>query len=113
MLCVAEIAVGPQDAERNRQIEAGTFLADVRRCQVDCCLVKGKEERTVVDGRLDALSRFADGEIRQADNGYGCGSVRLVPHRSKIDLHVDQIGVDAIDCGGLGAEEHGSLWPGP
>ena len=109
MLGVAQISICPEDAKRDRQIETCAFFTNVRRRQINRGLVKGKEECAVVDGGPNPLSRLAHGEIRQADNYHGRGSVRLVPHGSQIDFDIDQVGVDSIDGGGLSTKEHGSV----
>jgi hypothetical protein len=108
VLGVAQVAVSPQNAKCYWQIETCAFFTHVRGRQINRSLVKRKEECAVVDGGPNPLARLANGEIRQADNYHGRGSVRLVPHGSQINFNIDQVGVDSIDGGGLGTEEHGS-----
>lgn len=104
MLGIAEVAVGPEDTQRNRQVEARAFFADIGRRQINRGLVKRKEEGAVIDGGADAFARLTHSEVRQSDNGYGCGCVRLIAHRGQIDFNIYEVSVDAIDCGGLSPE---------
>src|SRR5262245_46535593 len=68
VLSFAEVTVRSQNAERNWQIETCAFLAYICRRQIDCRLVKRKEECAVVDGCTNAFAGFSDGEIRKTNN---------------------------------------------
>ena len=73
--------------------------------------MKRKEEAAVVDGRADALARFADGRVGQADDGHGRRGVGLIARRRQINLDVDEVCVDAVDGGRLCMKEHGESAP--
>ena len=61
---ISEVTIGAENPQRDRQIEAGAFLAHVCRRQVDRRLVKREEERAVVNGCADAFARFAHRSVR-------------------------------------------------
>src|SRR5208337_3022997 len=96
---VVQPAISTQDAERHRQIEAGAFLANVRRSQVD----GGRSGRDVVAAvlqrRADAFAALANRGVGQADRGEG---VVLGLDGGDINLDLDEAGIDAIygsaDC---------------
>ncbi len=84
------------------QIESGTFLADVGGREVNCdALAMGKLKTAVAQRGLDALAALFHGVIRQPDDvevGHACGAY--------IDLHFDEVSVDAIDGSAERFEEH-------
>jgi hypothetical protein len=104
---LSEVAVRAEHPERDGQVEARAALAHVRRREVDRRLVEGEEEAAVVDRRADALARLADREVGQADDGHGRRRVRLAARRREVNFDVYEVCVNAVDGGGLRAEEHG------
>ena len=91
---VVDAAVGAQNAERHRQVEAGAFLANVCRSQVD----GGNGRRNVVAGvlqrRADTLAALAHRRVGQSNGDELALFIRL--EMGDIDLNLDQVGVDAI-----------------
>ncbi len=84
------------------QIESGAFLADVGGREVNCdALAMGKLKAAVAQRGFDALAAFFHGVIRQPDN-VKIGHAR----RAYIDLHFDEVSVDAVDGSAERLEEH-------
>src|ERR1700682_3777970 len=102
------IAIGPEDAERHWQVEPRPLFPHISGRQVNRCLVKRKKEGAVVDSGTNAFARFTHGKVGQTDNGHRSRRIGLVANWCEIDFNIDEVGVDAIDGRGLGAEEHGS-----
>ena len=108
MFARAEVAVCAEDAERDGQIETRALFAHIGGRKVDRRLVKREEEGAVVDRSPDAFARFAHGEVGQANDGHGRRRVGFATRGRQVNLDVHEVCVNAIDGGGLGAEEHSS-----
>ena len=97
-----ECALAAEDAERHRQVETGTFFANVGRGEIDGHgLVRGKLEAAIAQRGFDALAALFDGRIGQAYDVELTG----LP-RAYIGLDLDQVRVDAKHCGADCLEEH-------
>ena len=77
-----------EQTDRHRQVERGTFLADIRRCQVDRDATGGKFVTGILDCGLDAVLAFLDRTLGETDRG------KLRQSLGYIDLHLDRVGVD-------------------
>ena len=100
-----ERAVSAEDADGHRQVEAGAFFLDVGGGEVDGDVGGREFEAGVADGGADAVAAFADGGVGKAD---GVEMILRGLHSGEVDLDVDDAGVDAIDGGAEGGEEHGA-----
>jgi len=92
-LLVGDGAGGREDADRDRQIERGAFLADVRRGEIDRDPIRRKGEACVADGRPDSLPALANGGVRQSDGREGGQS------RRHVNFHSDQGCLDPDESG--------------
>src|SRR5439155_11156110 len=61
----SEVAIRPEDAKRDGQIEARALFAHVGRRKIDGRFLKGKKESAVTDRGTNPFARFAYGGIRQ------------------------------------------------
>ena len=98
----------PQDAERHRKIEAGAFLANVGRRQIDGNALRGGEvEPAILDRGLDALTALFNRDVGKSDH-------IEVPHPTgaDIDFDFDLVGVDTEHGGAERLEEHAVKEPG-
>src|SRR5438105_1444082 len=107
MFGITEIAIGAENAQSNWQVKTRAFLPHIRRREIDGRFVKWKEKGAVVYRGANALARLTHGQVRQSHNCNGCGSICFISYRSQIDFYIDQVGIDSVNCGGLGAKEHG------
>ena len=96
-------AVGAENADGDGQIEAGAFLLDVGGREVDGDAGGRNVEAGVLDGGADAVARLAHGGVGQADGGELSLS-RTTPEKSTSTSMM--LGVDAVDGGAAGFEEH-------
>src|ERR1035437_743555 len=104
-------AHGAQDANGNGEIEAGAFLPNVGRGQVDGDAFVGVAETGIDQRTLNALAAFPDGDVGHADH-YG---VPRVARREHVDFDIDQVSIDAINRSAEGVEERhendsGAAW---
>src|SRR6185503_2192968 len=99
MLSISQIAVRPQNSQRNGQVEACAFFADVGRRQVNRRLVKRKKEGAVINGGTNSFARLANGRIRETNDGYRRWIVRLASRGREVDLDIDQISVNPVNSG--------------
>ena len=97
-LAAAEVGICPEHAERDRQVKARTFFADVRRSEVHRRLQKWEKEAAIINRRTYPLARFADRRIRQPDDGYVV-LVLLAARRPQVHLNIDHKRVNAINRG--------------
>ena len=65
--------------------------------------VGGMSKPELRDGGAHAIARLAHGGVGQAD---GAEFALLKDDAGEVDLHVDDVGVDAVDGGAAGFEEH-------
>src|ERR1019366_8237062 len=98
-----ERAVGSENSDGDGQIEAGASLLDVGRGQVDGDAGGRNVEAGVLDGGAHAVAGLADGGVGQAD---GVELLFVGLDAGEVDLDVDDAGVDAVDGGAAGFEEH-------
>ena len=88
-----------QDAERHRQIEAGTFLAHIRGSKVDGHRAARVTKAGVYQRGLDPFPALPDRGIGQPDGD----KIAIGPVRMQIHLNVDGMGVDAKHGSTLGS----------
>ena len=98
-----ESAVGSEDADGDGEIEAGAFFLEVGGGEVDGDAGGREIEAGVLDGGADAVARLADGGVGEADGGEG---FLIELDAGEVDFYVDDVGVDAVDSGAAGFEEH-------
>ncbi len=91
-----------KDAQRDRQVERRSGLADVGRAEVDGDAVRRELEAGVADRAADAVAALPHAGVRQADH----------PKAGQAERHVhfdlDRTGLDAEHRGGAHAREHAS-----
>ena len=92
---------GAEDADRDRQVEGGAFLADIGGRQVDGDAVDRELEARVADGGADPVAALAHGRVGEADGVEGGQP------RGDVHLHEDGGGLDPAERGGANAREHG------
>ena len=87
------MAQAADESEGHGEVEAGAFLANVRRGEIDGdALAGGKFVLAIAQGGLDALAAFFEVvHVRGAD----------------VNLDFDEVGVDAVDGRAERFEEHG------
>jgi hypothetical protein len=100
-----ECSIGAEDADGHGKVEAGALFFDVSGGEVDGDVGGGEVEAGVADGGADAVAGFTDGGIGEAD---GVEVVILRFDSGEIDFDVNDVGVDAVDRGAEGFEEHES-----
>ena len=83
------LAGGGHDAERDWQIVGGALFAQVRRGQVDCQAVLGKEVAAVGDCGTHAFAALAHSCIGQADDG------QPLQAACDVDFYIDLFGIQA------------------
>ena len=101
---IAQRSVSTQDADRDGQVEAGALLLQIGGREIDGDEGGRNQVAGVFDGRAHPVAAFADGRVRKAD---GVEVVLIADYAAQIDFDVDQTGVDAVDGGAEGLEEHG------
>ena len=97
-----ECSLAAENSQRHGEIESRTFLFDVSRSEVHGDPLRvGEVETAIVEGGLDALAAFLDGDVGQADDVE-------VAHASGANVHLDfdAVGVDSEDGSAEGFEEH-------
>ena len=99
-----EAAVGTDDADGDGEVEAGAFLFEVGGGEVDGDTRGGKIEAGILDSGSDAVAGFADGGVGEANGGEGGVVAGL--NAGEVDFDVDEVGINAVDCGAAGLEEH-------
>jgi hypothetical protein len=86
-----ERSLAAQNSKRHRQIECGTFLANVRRRKIyRNNLAEGEIKAAIAHRRLYAFTAFFDGNVRQADN-----AETTLKARTDIYFDFDEVCVDA------------------
>ncbi len=96
-----ELMGGEEDAEGDGQVVTGTLFAEIAGRQIDRGARAGSLAAAVVERRPDAITRFFDGGVRQADEKEP-GFARL----ARVDFDMDQLGLDALQRGGGKRSEH-------
>ncbi len=81
---------GDEDGDGDGEIVGRSLLADIRRGEVDGDALAGEHEPRVLYGRTDALPRFLDGRIREADDSEARHTAGC------IDLDLDDEAVEAL-----------------
>lgn len=87
-------ALREQERERNRQVEGGTLLADIRGGEVDDDARRGKGQARVADRRTHPLPRLLHGGVGKPDDHHAGKP------SGDVDLDLDSVGVDAQKGGG-------------
>ena len=93
--------LGREDRARDREVEAGAGLAQVRGREVDRDAALRELEARVQDRRLHALARLAHGAVAEPDDREGGQA------GAQVDLDGDAPRVEAVDREGGDAGEHG------
>src|SRR5262249_6147883 len=83
-----QVAVGPKQTDRYRQVEARSFFLHICRRKVNRHSMYREEEAAIVDRRADALAAFSNGHIRQPDHSE-TGSEAISCARRQVYLHID------------------------
>jgi len=79
------------EAQRHRQIERGTFLADIGRGKIDGDRVPGRKiEAAIAQSSADAFAALLHGNVRQADDGE-----MALERGYDVHLGFDEVGVNA------------------
>ena len=65
----SELTASAQDGQRERQVQSGAGLAQVRRGEIDGQALLSPGDATGAQGGPDALARLAHGGVGQADEG--------------------------------------------
>src|SRR5215212_2067575 len=66
---LSEVAARSKNSERNRQIEASPFFANVGGSEVDRSLLKRKKVTAVLNCRAYAFARLANSSVRKSNDG--------------------------------------------
>ncbi len=101
-LFVVQRAVGSEDGDGNGQVEAGPFLLQVRRREIDGDARGRKVEARVLDGSADAVAALADSGVGQT---HGVKLLLGELDRGEVDFDLNEVGVDTIDGGAADFEE--------
>src|SRR6185312_496391 len=96
-------AVGAEQRDGDGQVESGAFLLDVSGREIDGDPGGRDVEAGVLDGAAHAVTRFAHGGVGQADGGE---QFFFEDNAREVDLNIDDRGVNAVDGGAAGCEEH-------
>ena len=99
----AQRAICAQDADGDGKIESRAFFFQVGGRKVDGDEGGRNEVAGVLDGGADAVAAFADGGVGQA---HGVKVVFVRDHAAVVHLNIDEVGVDPVDSGAEGLEEH-------
>lgn len=93
---------GEQDAEGDGQVVERAFFAQVAGGEVDGRAGARDFESAVAQCGDDAVVGFFDGGVGQADK-----DELRVAALAGVDLNVNQLGIDALQCGGGKRRKHG------
>ena len=99
---VLDFLGGDDHAERNRQIEAGSFLFYVGGREIDRRAPVRPVVTAVADRRRDAILAFFDRRVGQTDDD----DLRIAAAGVDLDLHF--VGVDPVDRSRVDPGEHGA-----
>ena len=91
-----------EERERDRKVEAGAFLLQLRRRQVDGDPASGPLQLGGDDAASDPLLRFLTGTVRQPDDGQRRRLAAL-----NVRFHLDATRLEADEGKGDRAREHG------
>src|SRR6202011_3865043 len=87
-------------SQGNGQIEAGSFLFNIGRCQIDRGATSRPSKPAVRDGGGHAIATLLHRGIRQT-NDYGCDMTATIVH-----LHFDLISIHTVDRRGIKLGQH-------
>jgi hypothetical protein len=97
------LALTTGETESYRQIESGTFLTQIGGSEINGdALAVGKFKATIAKSGFDPLTAFLDGVVKKADD-----VEVLHATGANVYLDLDEVGVDTVDGGADGFEEHG------
>ena len=102
-IAVLQRAIRAQNADGDRQIEAGAFLLQVGRREIDGDVGGRQRKAGVADGRANTIAALAYRSIRQSN-----GRKALFRHldAGKIHLNIDDVRIDAIHSSTQRLEKH-------
>src|SRR5215468_4384209 len=92
---------GDENADRDGQIETGTFFLDIGWCQVDGDFLGGKMKSRILQRRANPIAALTYCRIRQSHDR------KLWKATGDIDFHVDHMGVEADERNALHFGKHG------
>ena len=95
-----QLFAGGDHGHGDGQVETGSFLFNIRRGQVDGGASEGEGEPGIDQGGHDAVARFLDGGIGQADN-HDDGVAE-----AGIDFDFDRVGLDPVNRGRTDFGQH-------
>ena len=92
---------GGEYADADSQVEAGAFLADIGRGEVDGDAPHWHLEAGVCEGGGNAVAGLAHGGVRQADDDDKCLPIAVV------DFDLDRVGRNSLDGSAMNVGLHG------
>jgi hypothetical protein len=87
-MLAGNLPAGGEDTQRDGQVETAGFFWQIGRRQVNCDAFRRKLEPGINDGGANAIARFLDFSIWQADEGeagQATGQMRLDRHRRRVE----------------------------
>ena len=99
----AQRAISAENADGNGQIEPGAFLLQVGGRQVDGDVRGRNQVAGVLDGGAHAVAALPHRRVGQP---HGVKMILVGHNATVIDFHVDQVGINTVDCSAEGLEEH-------
>src|SRR5438105_4296838 len=94
-----------ENSDGHRQIERGTFLLQIRGPEVNNDPLVGRSESIVANCGKNAVPRFANRGVGQADN-----HKLTVASRRNVHFNIDKMSFDAINGSTPSFEKHVWLW---
>ncbi len=101
---LGEPAIGSDDAERHGQVESRAFFLYVGGREIDGDLRGRNVVAAILQRGAHAVAALAHRGVGQAD---GVEVVLIALDAGAVDLHLNDVGVDAVDRGAECLIEHG------
>jgi len=102
-IAVQERTLRAQNADSDRQIEAGAFLLQVGRRQIDGDVGGRQRKAGVADRCANTIAAFAHGSVRQSDSRKAL--LRLLD-AGEIHLNINDVRIDTVHSSTQRLEEH-------
>ena len=102
-ILLGEATVGADDTEGHRQVESGSFFLNVGGSEIDGDMRGRNVVSAVFEGGANAVAALADGGVGEAD---GVEVILITLDAGAVDLHLNNVGVDAVDRGAESFVEH-------